>query len=221
MRRAAIDTARRPSAALRGPAKPYLAIVLAVCAACSKPAPATIDAAVDAATASDGGDAASSTPELQILYRSRDGMAVSGAPDAPVPLTLPPQGGFVLLAGARVKHFDLASVMLTASLRDTIDDHVVSVEQRPVMLVAGADGWASPDQPMTLFNWANLPTCPAASATRDLDAQPYVLRIAIADGSGATAEQKLEIVPTCEAGANGDLCRCQCKRGYKLGDPCP
>lgn len=197
------------------------AVILAVGVACNKPAPATIDAAVDASVVSDSGDAASNAAELEILYRSRDGMAITCAPDAPVPLTLPPQGGFVLLVGARVKHFDLATVVLTASLRDTVDDHLIAVEQRPVMLVPGADGWAGPDQPMTLFNWANLPTCPAPSATRDLDAMPYVLRIGVADGSGASAEQKLEIVPTCETGANGDQCRCQCKLGYKLGDPCP
>jgi hypothetical protein len=51
----------------------------------------------------------------------------------------------------------------------------------------GGDGWAMPDQPATLFNWSNLPACPLATATRDISDQPYLLRLAVADATGATA----------------------------------
>lgn len=194
-------------------------LVLSALAACGKhgPAPADPDAAPDSTTV----DAAPSTPEIELMYRSRDGMATACAPDAAVPLTLPPQGGFVLLVGLRAKHLDLSSVMITASIRDTVDNQVLSVEQRPVMLALGSDGWATPDMPDSLFNWANLPACPMAAATRDLYDQPYALRIAAQDGTGGKADATLTIVPTCEAGSGGDACRCECKQGYMLGDPCP
>ncbi|HSD87625.1 MAG TPA: hypothetical protein VLB44_08920 [Kofleriaceae bacterium] len=197
----------------------FFLLVLTAVAACSSPAamPPEADAAIDGATI----DTSQVAPEIEILYRSRDGMAMPCAPDAPVPLTLPPQGGFVLLVGLRAKHLDPTSIDVTASIRDTVDDQLLSVEQRPVMLVPGSDGWATPDMPDGLFNWANLPACPLAGATRDVFQQPYLLRVAVEDASGAKAEAKLTIVPTCEAGAAGDLCRCQCKQGYKLGDACP
>lgn len=194
-------------------------VVLVLMAACSSPSatPPDPDAAIDSASP----DTSQVAPEIEILYRSGDGMATPCAPDAPVPLTLPPQGGFVLLVGLRAKHLDPMSINVTASIRDTVSDQLLSVEQRPVTLVMGSDGWAMPDMPDSLFNWANLPACPLASATRDVFGQPYVLRIAVEDESGAKADAKLTIVPTCEAGSAGDLCRCQCKQGYKLGDPCP
>lgn len=193
--------------------------VLFALAACGShgPTPAGPDAAADGAT-TDGSPLA---PEIELMYRSRDGVATGCSPDAAVPLTLPPQGGFVLLVGLRAKHLDLSSLTITASIRDTVTDQVLSVEQRPVTLALGSDGWATPDMPDSLSNWSNLPACPMASATRDLFDQPYVLRIAAEDGTGAKADAKLTIVPTCEAGADGDLCRCQCKQGYTLGDPCP
>ena len=193
--------------------------VLAALAACGShgATPVELDASPDSATI----DAPPTTAEIELMYRSRDGMATACAPDAAVPLTLPPQGGFVLLVGLRAKHLDPASVMITASIRDTVGGQVLSVEQRPVTLVPGADGWATPDMPDSLYNWANLPACPLASATRDLFEQPYLLRIAAEDGAGAQADATLTIVPACDAGSGGDLCRCQCKQGYKLGDPCP
>ena len=194
-------------------------LFLSALAACGShgSTPATTDAAPDSATI----DGTPGAPEIELMYRSRDGMATTCAADAAVPLTLPPQGGLVLLVGLRAKHLDLSSVTITASIRDTVTDQVLSVEQRPVTLTVGSDGWATPDMPDSLSNWSNLPACPMASATRDLFDQPYVLRIAVEDGTGAQADAKLTIVPTCEAGSDGDLCRCQCKQGYMLGDPCP
>jgi hypothetical protein len=186
--------------------------------ACSSPAPVT-DAAVQPDTAVEIDAPAS--PELAIMYRTRDGKAVDAAAGAQVPLIFPPQGGFVMLVGARVLHLDHTSVTITASLRDALDTPVLTLEMRPVQLAAGVDGWASPANPSDMFDWANLPTCPLSTATRDLYNQAYVLRIAAADGGATMAEQKLSIVPTCEAGTNGDMCRCQCRLGYKLGDPCP
>lgn len=180
--------------------------------ACGHPASSTVDGAatVDAAPA-----------ELALVYRSRDGVAMPAVADAPVPLTFPPQGGFVLLVGVRARHLDPASVTITASLRDPGTDQVLSVEQRPVTLVADADGWASPAMPDGLFNWGNLPACPLANTPKSINAQPYVLRIAAADATGASAEARVTIVPTCEDGAAGDTCRCECRQGYHLGDPCP
>ncbi|MBS1118575.1 MAG: uncharacterized protein H6Q90_803 [Deltaproteobacteria bacterium] len=148
-------------------------------------------------------------------------MSVAGEALAQVPLTLPPQGGMVLLVGMRTNLASKDPVTLTASIRDAVDDQLLSVEQRPVQLKLGSDGWSSPDEPSSMVNWANLPACPIATATRDLYDQPYVLRIAVEDEAGAMAEAKLSIVPTCEPGPDGDLCRCLCDHRYVLGEPCP
>ena len=159
--------------------------------------------------------------ELAIAYRSRAGLPVVATAGDAVPLEYPPQGGLVILVGARAKHLG-TNVTLTASLRDTVDPtHVLAVEMRPVELAPDVDGWEMPEQPDSFVNWANLPTCPTAGAARDLDGQPWTLRIAAADDAGKHAETTLSIVPTCEAGTAGDLCRCMCAHDYVLGDPCP
>jgi hypothetical protein len=196
---------------------------LLVClVACSSPtpSPAAIDAAVDSGSAAQI-DATMEGPEVAIIYRTRDGKAVDAAMDAPVPMIFPPQGGFVMLVGARVRGLDPATVTVTASLRDAATTPVLTLEMRPVSLTLGADGWAWPADPDDMFDWANLPTCPLSNTTRNLYDQAYVLRIAATDGAANSSEAKLTIVPTCESGTAGALCRCQCKHGYKLGDPCP
>jgi hypothetical protein len=199
-----------------------LLIPLALCVGCSSPAaePAAVDAGSDPDGSLDA-DASPSAPELAIVYRTRDAMLVDATEGVSVPLVFPPQGGFVMFVGARVKNLDPATVTVMASLRDDMNSPVLTLEMRPVQLAVGSDGWAMPADPANTFDWANLPSCPLSGATRDVYDQSYVLRVAATDGSGATAEAKLTIVPTCEAGSNGDNCRCQCKLGYSLGDPCP
>ena len=125
---------------------PLLCLVIA----CSSPVPATVDSAQPDVVAI---DAPPGGPELAIMVRTRDGMAMDATVGGQVPLIFPPQGGFVVLVGARVHGLDHTSVTITASLRDAISTPVLSLEMRPVQLAVGADGWASPADPSDMFDW--------------------------------------------------------------------
>lgn len=161
------------------------------------------------------------TQPIELALLSRDGgqqITPLHAPMTAVPLVVPEQGGQILLVGVRARNLDGCSLMLTTSLRDPCTDEVLTVERRPVLLAATADGWAEPAADST-SQWGNLAVCPNAGATRDLQGQRYLLRVAVEADDGRTAETSLEVVPTCAAGDDG--CLCQCQAGYDLGDECP
>lgn len=185
------------------------ALLLLAVAACSDDAPPGACSIGDA-----------SLPiELELVARgdSPDVMEVD-TPMTAVPLVVPPQGGLVLFVAARARNLDNCAVMLTASLRDPCSNEVVTVERRPVLLESTGDGWAGPDVD-ALSQWSNLPVCPSSAATRDLQGQHYLLRVALEASDGRTAEATMMVVPTCAA---DDLtCLCQCQAGYELGSECP
>ncbi len=118
----------------------------------------------------------------------------------------------------RARNLDGCALTLTTSLRDVCTNELLTVESRPVLLAANADGWAEPPEQST-SQWGNLAVCPNAGATRDLQGQGYLLRVAITAEDGRTAEASVPVVPTCAAGNDG--CLCQCQAGYNLGDECP
>ncbi len=178
-----------------------------------------VDAAVDVLP--DVLSDAAPTPIIELLYRSADGEAIIVTDGAAVALTEPPQGGLVLLVGMRAKNLVGPHVDITASIRDTVDNQVLSLEQRPITVEADSAGWLVPVDASSFINWSNLPACPIAAATRDLHGQPYLLRVGVVDERGAMAEARLPIVPTCASGPDGDRCRCLCDADYVLGSGCP
>ncbi|KAB2887118.1 MAG: hypothetical protein F9K40_21895, partial [Kofleriaceae bacterium] len=58
-----------------------------------------------------------------------------------VELVRPIQGGKVVYVGVRARNVDGCNVQLTAALRDPATQQVIALEQRPVRLVDGGDGW--------------------------------------------------------------------------------
>ena len=60
---------------------------------------------------------------------------------ARVPLLATPMGGFMILAGARLRNIDTCTISVTAGLRDAAG-RVMSTT-RPLKMEAGADGWAT------------------------------------------------------------------------------
>jgi hypothetical protein len=187
-----------------------LALALGACTSSDPPAPECL-----------AGDP-SLPVELEILCMDAEhAVARLAQPMTQVPLVFPEQGGQILLLGVRARNLDSCALTMTASLRDPCTDELLAVEQRPVVLEPTADGWLEPRAGIRA-DWANLPVCPNVASTRDLQGQGYVLRIAIEDASGKTAETTLPVVPTCpDASAGGDGCLCQCQAGYSLGDECP
>ena len=63
-----------------------------------------------------------------------------------VPLMSAPQGGHIMLVGARVRAAHDCQLSATASLRDPVTNRVIGLEQRPLLLERGNNGWATPKQ---------------------------------------------------------------------------
>jgi hypothetical protein len=157
---------------------------------------------------------------MEMVSRDMSGMVTRTATDAQVPLFAPPQGGWVALVGVRAKNIDGCGLMLTASLRDPTTNRIVALEERPVRLEIGADGWGAPDRPDLLDNFANLAGCPNASLTRKLDGESYVLKIRVLDRDGNQAQSEAQVVVVCGDPEHVRECQCQCQPDYVLGQPC-
>jgi hypothetical protein len=194
-------------------------------AACEPP---VVDAGPEAGCAGFFGDE-DAEPVVELYQRTLDGGIVPIAEGGEVPLILPPQGGKVILVGVRAKNVDLCALSITAAVHDectAVDGgfgRIVGREGRPLHLEAADDGWAYPIAPDTLTNWANVPMCPNTAFPRDMDGEPYLLRIRIVDGSVTprrTALAEAHITPVCAEPRNLAECQCQCDKDYVLGQQC-
>jgi hypothetical protein len=138
-----------------------------------------------------------------------------------VPLIQPPQGGKVVFASVRARNLDTCALRVNASLRDTCTNRILALEGRPINLRRADDGWAYPADPTDLNNYANVAACPSEAARRDIEGEPYRLRISVLDSGGRTAEAMRMVVPVC--GAEPELaqtCTCECGAGYETGEVC-
>ena len=166
-------------------------------------------------------------PEMELAYRTVDGDVAVLADGGEVPLILPPQGGKVILVGFRARNVDLCDLAVRASVHDTCtatdgnDGRVVGLEGRPVTLIEGDDGWGVPEDPHTLNNWANIPLCPNNAFTRDIDGQPYLLRVRMIErSSGRATTSSATITPVCAEPEALAECDCTCDADYFLGAAC-
>lgn len=131
-----------------------------------------------------GGFGAAPAPTAEVVLRTTSGAIVVATNGAPAAITFAPQGGFILLAGVRAAGFD-ECVDITAAIRDPQNANaIVSLEQRPAQLEDGGDGWLYPDQPLELYNWANLFVCETMS--RDFDGGTWTLEIMADDGASVS-----------------------------------
>jgi hypothetical protein len=126
-----------------------------------------------------------------------------------VPLVSAPQGGYILLVGARAElgSGTRCQVTLNAALRDPRNGRVVGLEQRPVPLYGRPDGWAWPPDPSSLSDLANVAVCPTFTASTDIFDNPFQLEIKLLDENEAVlVEATRTIVPTC----GSTFCRAEC-----------
>jgi hypothetical protein len=133
-----------------------------------------------------------------------------------IPLEFPPQGGYVMYVGARVRNLD-ACVEIAGSLRDATTGNEVGFDSRSTTLRRAADGWGEPDA-SNLANLSNVNGCPAYGP-RDVHATPYDLVVRVVDSAGRVATVTHRITPTC---LQTDLtqraeCICTCSANYTLG----
>lgn len=121
-----------------------------------------------------------------------------------VPLMAAPQGGHIMLVGARVRASNDCQLSATASLRDPVTDRVIGLEQRPLLLERGNDGWAVPKQ--GLWAMPNIAVCPS-SVTTKIDGQPFLLEVSLATLDGAPlVSLSAMVTPTCA----DNFCRSDC-----------
>jgi hypothetical protein len=200
---------------------PAIALTL-LAAACGNGGGAPADAGVDACSAFVGDP--TQLMDLEVVVLDEEGNLATIGDNDPVPLIMPPQGGRVIFAGIRARHINTCGpVQITGSLRDGTQptDRVVGLDGRPINLVASADGWAESAEPMQLASYSNIPVCPNHSSSRDIFGELYQLTIGVLDSGNRRGSVSVMVRPFCAEPEKEAACRCICKQGYVLGDPCP
>lgn len=157
--------------------------------------------------------------EVVPVVGTRDSAATLEIADGgDVPLIPPFQGGFIILAGGKVRNLDGCTADVTASIRDPINNQVIGLEQRPSRLVIGDDGWGHPSGSV-LYALANVALCPNFGGARDVQDQPWLLEVRYATPDGRSGTAIREVVPRCAA---QDLdCACLCDADFSGGCEAP
>jgi hypothetical protein len=166
--------------------------------------------------------------ELEIVVQ-RDCVADPVSEGATIPVIEPPQGGKVVIAGARVRNIVNKGVKLSGWLRDPASERVYGLVIQPVRLDLGSDGWLSPRDPASIDNYANISACPMANLPRDVHGEPWVLGIRVEDCAGRSAERQITVTPTCAPPDPlrcipevSTSCECECDMNYyDTGFTCP
>jgi hypothetical protein len=156
----------------------------------------------------------SAPAEIEIVHLDAQNAVIKTQAMASVPLQAPPQGGWIVLLGARARNIDGCRLTLTTALIDACTNQIIQVDVRPTRLVPGSDGWGV----SSVTTFGNLPVCPQATATRDLHDVPYIVRVVVEDSDGKKATAELTVVPVCPD--SPPLCTCKCARDYVLGSAC-
>ena len=135
--------------------------------------------------------------------------------DGPLPLEPPPQGGYVMYVGARVKNMDACGIEFAGRLLDSAGNEI-GFDSRTTSLMIGADGYGHPGT--DLSNVSNVNGCPQVS-TKDIQGQPAKLILTVTDREKRTLTFTNNVVPTCNH-ADPNLqqhCICTCSANYFPG----
>lgn len=147
---------------------------------------------------------------IELVYADQNGNLEGVVANGEVPLVRAPQGGHILLIGAKLKVTgDSCQGQINAALRDMTNNRVVGLEQRPITIHSSGDGWASPADPAGLSDLANLAVCPNFTASSNIHDNVYQLEVRMMDPSEAHHCETTALVrPTCD----GEYCRQECAR---------
>ena len=137
--------------------------------------------------------------DAELVAADSNGALVTIHDGDPVALMGAPQGGHILLVGARI-HTDAAcQVDATGSLRDPATNRVLGLDERALFVERTGDGWAAPSEPVSLSAMPNVAVCPTAATAAAVNGNTYQLEVAITGGSGSATLTAM-VVPTCPAG---------------------
>lgn len=121
-------------------------------------------------------------------------------------LQKPPQGGYVLYAGAAARNVDPCLVQQSAELIDPASGNpLTSLDQRQANLVNAVDGYLWPDG--QLSHIPNIPACPDALHV-GVVGREAILRVDVQDALGRGARIETRVTPVCAAGDT--YCACVC-----------
>ena len=152
----------------------------------------------------------SNAVEAVLVAAGDDGVLVEIHDGSPVPLVRAPQGGHIMLVGAKLKGSSDCMLDATGALRDPASGRVIGLDERALLLSTGADGWSQPSDP-PLSSMPNVAVCPSSAATRSVDGNPYMLEVTLRDGATTVATLTATVTPTCAAGDG--YCHTECTPG--------
>ncbi len=162
-------------------------------------------------------------PEGELVYRTVDQQLATLVDGQEVPMILPPQGGKVILIGARVKNMDLCSLQANGGMFDGCQTppRIIGREGRGLQMKINEDlGMAEPDRPETLNNYVNIPLCPNFTAVRDADGEPFNLEIRFSDRAQRSLILKATVTPVCAEPEQLARCTCECDVDFSFERVC-
>jgi hypothetical protein len=130
-----------------------------------------------------------------------------------------PQGGHVVLIGAKVEHLTTSTATLRVRMRRP-GGIIVAEESRTVAMVpvAGEPNRMQPDI-RSRSQVAHVPLCPDYDEVDIVD-EPLDVDVevtALYTDPPAFGKTTIRLTPTCSTAVDPDLCRCECTAGYVLG----
>lgn len=139
-------------------------------------------------------------------------------------IIFPPQGGRVAFIGVRATNVDPCGVQLTGALRDE-STQLVRVDARTVNLIPSGDGWgtsapASQTVSAARDTYSNVPLCPNQWASSDVFDHEFIVEVTLRDRLKRTTTKTIKATPRCNEPGRTVECKCLCKLGYVLGEPC-
>jgi hypothetical protein len=139
----------------------------------------------------------------------------------PIELWRAPQGGHVLLVGARVRGLESDTISLRVRVRDPESGRIIAEEDRTAVteVVTDQPGWRQTDR-RSNSQTSHVPVCPNYDS-RDVVGKEQRVEVHVTElyADFSTGSTELTLVPTCMQSAPSEhaQCVCECSADYVLG----
>jgi hypothetical protein len=141
-----------------------------------------------------------------------------------IDLTLPPQGGHVLLVGAQVRNLATDTIELRTRIRDMDTDTIVAEEGRTVVMVkVPGDPTLSQPELRSRSQVNHVPVCPNYG-DKDVVGRAHKLEVRVRElyvDVPRSATGTRTVTPSCANNADVAECVCECSAGFVLGKCVP
>lgn len=164
--------------------------------------------------------------EIEIRALTATGADVAMKNGSDLALVFPPQGGRVSFVGIRAMNVDPCGVRLLGAVRDPRSQQV-RIDGRTVNLQRAADGYGvtglgntDVTSDVAIAAYSNVPLCPNQWSDESIFDHEYELEVVVTDKGGRRGGAKITVTPRCSEPEREPQCKCFCKKGYVLGEPC-